>query len=361
MMHERKILNLMEANNNRCYVMCLLLTWLLISCSKSKTSVCNDNDSLYEQSPFKIGTIGDLALVHSEQKYLDIVTKQFNSITPENLFKPSYLHPDETLFQWEEADQLAEFCSTNNKRLHGHTLIWHQQLPAWMQNFKGTSADWEAMMKTHIKTIVAHFKGKVKAWDVVNEAFNEDGTLRKTIWQEHLGNDYIAKAFIYAHEADPEALLFYNDYSLESNRNKRNAVISYLNNLRQKEINVDGIGLQMHLTIPGAEASEIAETLQLVSHNNYRIHISELDVSVNPLGKNIGPDKALFEKQADLYGKVALHYMQIPEKYQYGITIWGISDKNSWIRYFYNRNDYPLLYNDDYDPKPAYCKLKEIL
>ena len=216
-------------------------------------------------------------------------------------------------------------------------------------------------MKTHIQVIVLHFKGKVSGWDVVNEAFNEDGTLRNTIWRQKIGAGYIEKAFIYAYEADPKVLLFYNDYNLESNPNKRNSVIGFLNNLRNRGIKIDGIGIQMHVNILSTEATQVASALQSISNNDYQIHLSELDISVNPLGKNITPSQSLFTKQANLLGEIVLQYKQIPTRYQYGITFWGISDKTSWIIDYFNREDYPLLYDDNYLPKPAYCKLKETL
>src|SRR5690606_8181485 len=122
--------------------------------------------------------------------------------------------------------------------LHGHVLIWHKQLPNWIQTFKGEPLEWEGIMKTHIDSVMRHFKGKVNSWDVVNEAFNEDGTLRNTIWMEKIGDTYIEKAFTFAHKADPEALLFYNEHGLEVNPIKRSAVLKYLNNLKGRGVKI---------------------------------------------------------------------------------------------------------------------------
>ena len=338
----------------------LLLTFFF-SCAKNDSSVCDDSDGLYMHSDFPIGVAIDINELYSNSLYKSIAIKQFNSVTPENIFKAEYLHPEPAFFDWTDADSLTNFCIANNKRLHGHTLIWHQQLPKWILNFQGNSSDWEQLIKTHIQTIVLHFKGKVTGWDVVNEAFNEDGTLRNTIWRQKIGAGYIEKAFIYAHEADPNVLLFYNDYNLESNPNKRNSVIGFLNNLRNRGIKIDGIGIQMHINILSTEATQVASALQSISNNDYQIHLSELDISVNPLGKDITPSQSLFTKQANLLGEIVLQYKQIPARYQYGITFWGISDKTSWIIDYFNREDYPLLYDDNYLPKPAYCKLKETL
>ncbi len=328
---------------------------------KQNARPCNEELGLAAYANYPVGAAVDLSLLNYDTTYQIIAIKQFNSFTPENIFKAAYLHPEPNAFNWNEADQLADFCQRYNKRLHGHTLIWHEQLPPWIWNFEGNADAWEQLMKTHIQTIMTHFKGKVKAWDLFNEAFSEDGTLRNTVWMQHIGATYIEKACLFAREADPGALLFYNDYNLESNPAKRNGVISFFNHLRDRGIAIDGIGVQMHISLVYPDASQIADAFKVISDNGYKIHVSELDISVNPEGRYIGPDQELFKKQANLLGQLILHYNQLPAKNQYGITFWGISDKTSWIRSSFHRIDYPLLYDDEYKPKPAYCKLKDIL
>lgn len=338
-----------------------LLLIFLLGCQKEKIYTCNDNIGIYTLSNYPIGTAIDVFELGNDPIYTSIAIKQFNSFTPENIFKAQYLHPEPFLFNWTEADSLVSFCHNNNKRLHGHTLIWHQQLPQWILDFQGSASDWEQLMKVHIQTIMLHFKNKVIAWDVVNEAFNEDGTLRNSIWKQKIGASYIEKAFLFAKEADPNALLFYNDYNLESNPTKLKSVLSFLNNLRERGVYVDGIGIQMHISTYYPEPTQISGTFQKIASNAYKIHVSELDISVNPLGKDIVPDEELFNEQANVLGSLILDYNQIPKQFQYGITFWGISDKNSWIRSFYNRDDYPLLYDDNYMLKPCYCKLIKTL
>jgi endo-1,4-beta-xylanase len=333
----------------------------IFACRKEETSACNDKTGIYSLSPYPIGTAIDFNELVNDPLYQSKAIQQFNSITPENIFKAEYLHPQPFVFNWVEADSLVSFCQKNNKRLHGHTLIWHQQLPQWILEYQGSSSDWETLMKTHIQTIVAHFKDKVTAWDVVNEAFNEDGTLRDNIWKQHIGADYIEKAFLFARESDPTALLFYNDYNLESNPSKRKSVLSLFNHLKNRGVKVDGIGIQMHISTSYPESTQIAHAIQEIASNHYKVHISELDISVNPLGKDIVASEALFNEQADVLGSVVFNYNQVPKPLQYGITFWGISDKNSWIPNFYNREDYPLLYDEQFLPKPCYCKLIKTL
>jgi endo-1,4-beta-xylanase len=341
-------------------ILCLFLV-VLVGCKKKVSPTCNDSAGLYTIAKYPIGAAIDFNEFISNSVYRSIAVKQFNSFTPENIFKAEYLHPEENRFEWLDADSLANFCLANRIRLHGHVLVWHQQLPQWILSYTGNTAAWDTLLKIHIETIVRHFKGRVKAWDVVNEAFNEDGTLRNSIWRQKLGDSYIEKAFVYAHEADPDAMLFYSDYNLESNPDKRNSALSLLNHLRDRGIRIDGISLQMHISIQYSEASQIAEALRQIANNHFKLHLSELDISVNADNKHGSPNASLFNRQADLLGQIIEAYNQLPKEYQYGITFWGISDRNSWIRSYYHRQDYPLLYDDNYLPKPAYCKLQNVL
>lgn len=329
------------------------------SCRKEEISHCNIQDkSLADCVNFYCGNVVDLNRMSFNLDYERIVNTQFNSVTAENIMKPESLHPSENTFYWTEADRLADYCASNSKRLHGHTLIWHQQLPHWMLNFQGDKTDWEHMMREHIFQIVNHFKGKVTSWDVVNEAFNDDGTLRNSIWKENIGSSYIEKAFQYAHEADPDAKLFYNDYSITLNPVKRKAILSFLNNLKARGIPIDGIGAQMHIFNGFPENIEISNAIDDIWKNDYLVHISELDISINPFSKQIKEaPKGELIRQAEKYLYIFKTYDKIPDRYKFGITIWGVGDSDSWIRSHYNRDDFPLLFDDNYQPKNAYCKL----
>lgn len=344
---------------NSLYILILII--LFCGCKKNIPIECSDNIGLYKFSKYPIGCAINFDFLNNDNFYRNISLQQFNSITPENIFKASFLHPSESVFDWVNADSLVRFCKINQKRLHGHTLLWHQQLPNWMNYFQGNLQQWEAMMKSHIQTIITHFKNDVKAWDVVNEAFNEDGTLRNNIWKQHLEDSYLEKAYNYAKDVDANILLFYNDYNIESNNNKRQAVLQCLNNLRNRGVKIDGIGLQMHINTYSTDQSEIANTIKLFSDNGYKVHLSEVDISVNPLSLTSINKEIAFQRQANLLGGIIKAYNQLPQRNQYGITFWGISDKDSWIPAYYNRIDYPLLYDDNYSPKPMYCALKNNL
>lgn len=344
---------------NRLLKIVFLSSILYPSCQKENLSLCeNLNNRLSDRVDFYLGTAVDLPNLLNNQDYSQIINNQFNSVTAENIMKPAYLHPSLNTYYWTEADQLADYCIANSKRLHGHTLIWHNQLPEWILNYQGSTDDWENLLREHIFQIVNHFKGKVSSWDVVNEAFNDDGTLRNSIWKEKLGPSYIEKAFNYARQADPNAKLFYNDYSLAINPMKRTAVLNCLNSLKSKGTPIDGIGMQMHIFNSFPENNEISNAINEIWKNDYLVHISELDISINPFSHamQIPPEDEL-KRQAEKYLYIFKTYDNIPDQYKFGITIWGVSDNVSWIRKFYNRDDFPLLFDDNYQPKPAFCKL----
>lgn len=329
----------------------------LVSCHKAPLELCDAGQALFSYYPFPVGVAINPNELYPNSEYQRIATHHFNSVTPENIFKPSYLHPGPGRYEWADADQLAAFCRANNQRLHGHTLIWHQQLPGWMSGFSGSPAEWDALFRDHIQTICRHFRGQVRSWDVVNEAFDADGGLRSTLWSQHLGSNYLEKAFRYAHEADPDALLFYNDYDLESNPAKRRAVLAWLQTMRQRSVPVHGLGLQMHISIAHPDNAQMAEALRDAQKTGLLLHLSEIDVSVNPLGQAVGPTPALLQRQADKLAFLVRTYQELPRVQQFGITFWGISDQNTWIRNYFHRDDYPLLFDDNYQPKPAFCLL----
>lgn len=339
----------------------LLLCLMGLSCSKKDRVTCADQSRLYACSKFEIGVAVDLTALQFDSLYREIVNTQFNRVTPENAFKIAALHPEKNQFNWTEADVLVDYCLKNNQKLHGHTLVWHANLPAWVENYTGSESDWEELFKNHIQTICRHFKGKVQSWDVVNEAFNENGTLRNSIWKQKLGPSYIEKAFQYAHEADPGALLFYNDFNLSMNPSKRKAVLKLMQNLRHRGVPIDGIGMQMHISIQWPENADMAEAMEEITEAGFKLHLSEIDISLNPYNKEFDLTEELLNRQADKMKAISLMYQRLPEQLQFGMSFWGVSDTYSWIRSSFNREDYPLLFDDAYQIKPMYKKLKETL
>lgn len=348
--------------------MVLLITY---SCKKGTPTPVTvssvDTTTLRSVASFPIGAAMNPDLIKSNTYYTKIAGTQYSSLTPENVMKFAATEPSLSQFSFADGDYLVSFAAQKHMRVHAHNLIWYTSLPVWVINFQGDSLAWESMFKTHIETVAGHFKGKVASWDVVNEAIRDDnGTLRNqdvnagdgSIWRRHLGPDYIARAFQYAHEADPNALLFYNDYGQEYNGLKLDSIIALVTKLKTRGIPISGIGIQLHIDINTSNTG-ITTALQKLAATGLLIHISELDISVNPgNNQNLVLTDALMQTQAAKYQFVAQTYRaSVPVAQQYGITTWEFSDAVSWIPVYYNRPDWPLPFDASYNKKAAFYGL----
>lgn len=316
--------------------------------------------TLQSSLSFRFGASVNIGFLQKNEDYRALVTREFNSITAESAMKIKEIHPEEKAFDFADADYLVNYAEQNNKRVHGHTLIWDSSLPSWIKNYKGDSKAWENLFKTHIQTIVKHFKGRVQSWDVVNEAFKDDGTLDKTtLWYKKLGPDYIARAFQYAHEADPGAILFYNDYGHEYGNFKRRGIVAYVNELKKRGVPIHGVGMQMHSRYNLSD-DKFAKAINEVAATGLQVHISELDISLNPesnTSKKLTSD--LLKAQAAKYKFIVKTYNAIPKSQQFGITTWNVTDGDSWVPKSYKRPDWPLLFDINYEKKPAYYGVLE--
>lgn len=296
-----------------------------------------------------------------------LVKAQFNAISPENVMKWERIHPrpGSDGYDFEAADRYVEFGEKNGMFIVGHTLVWHGQTPRWVFQGDGTNAPTREVllqrMRVHIHTVVGRYKGRIKAWDVVNEALTEDGSLRNSQWYRIIGEDYIAKAFEYAHEADPAAELRYNDYSLE-NEPKRNGVIALVKKLQAQKVPISGLGSQTHanLTWPSAELLDTA--LTAFAELGIPISITELDVNASQRGQRNQSAEAsqnsqaaggtlvdeANQKLADQYGSLFRVFLKHRHNIQL-VTFWGVTDRDSWRRF-----GKPLLFDGEWRPKPAF-------
>lgn len=315
------------------------------------------NRTLKNSFNFPIGAAVDMDRLNGST-YNNVVTREFSSVTAESSMKFGAVHPSKDVFNFKKADAIVAFAKKNNMRVHGHTLIWPKDslAPAWLLSFKGDSTAWDNLLKTHIQTVVKHFKGQVASWDVVNEAYADNGTLKDNIWLRNIGPDYISKAFLYAHQADPNALLFLNDYGQEFGGKKMTAILNLVANLRKCNIRIDGLGFQMH-TVVRLDIKGLKTNVDRTVAAGLLVHFSELDVSVRyQKPENFKLDDALATSQAAKYKEIVKVYLSIPRALQFGITTWGVSDADS----FMNSNvvnkdhDYPLLFDKNYSAKPAY-------
>jgi len=299
----------------------------------------------------------------------ELIKAQFNSLTPENAMKMGPIHPEENRYNWTDADAIADFARQNNSRLRGHTLCWHNQTPAWLfidSTGKTVSRDvLLARLKRHITDVMTRYKGTVYAWDVVNEAVPDTSTAiyRKTRFLEIIGEDYIEKAFQYAHEADPNAQLFYNDYNTE-NPSKRERIFQLLKKLTAKGVPIDGVGLQAHWSIYEPTRQELEESITKFASLGLKVQFTEVDVSVYPKEHERRArrptDKSEFtpamnDRQAAQY-KMLFEVFRKHRNTVTGVTFWNLTDRYSWLDNFPvpGRKDYPLLFDQNGAPKKAY-------
>jgi endo-1,4-beta-xylanase len=307
-----------------------------------------------------------------------LVKAQFDSITPENVLKWESVHPEPDRYDFDLPDKYVAFGEKNHMFIVGHTLVWQHQTPKWVfEDAKGNPVDRETLLKRmreHIQTVVGRYKGRINGWDVVNEALNDDGTLRQTSWLKIIGEDYIAKAFQFAHEADPKAELQYNDYSLE-NEAKRNGAVELLGRLKAQGVPVTGVGLQGHYKIDWPSVDQEDATIAAFARLGVKVMITELDVDVlppamqyrgadislnvelqpklNPYANGL-PDsvqQTLANRYADLFGVFLKHRAALTR-----VTFWGVTDASSWLNNWpvRGRTNYPLLFDRDGRPKPAF-------
>jgi endo-1,4-beta-xylanase len=333
------------------------LLFLLFAFTEGDEPLCATR-KLYEAAPFPVGTALNTGKLKNEERYWTTALEHYNSFTPEKVMKPTFIHPKKDAFDFWEVDQLMRFCRERNIRLHGHTLIWDKANPSWMETFKGDSAEWESMLKQHIQTIVSHCKNDVHSWDVINEAFNDDGSLRQNIWLKNIGSSYIKKAFTWAKEADEQGLLFYNDYSLENNSEKLERVLAFFAALKGEGAPIDGIGMQMHISLERPSTADINSAAKKIEAAGFLVHYSELDISLTEGTPAFTRKKILYERQRIRVKEIVEGYMLIKKAARFGITFWGVSDNDSWLMEEHIRSK-PLLFNSRYKPKPAYCGFLE--
>jgi endo-1,4-beta-xylanase len=342
------------------YVFLLSFT-ILCACNKKKSDgpaigpVQPTNTTLKDSAPFPWGMAIDVNRLKTNELYNGVVTKESSSITAENAMKFGNTHPSKNTYRFTDADYLVDYAISKGKRIHGHCLIWNNSNPTWLTSFVGTKDEWEAIFKEHIQTVVSHFKGKVKSWDVVNEAINDQGVLSTGgFWYKNIGPDYVDKAFQYAHEADPDALLFYNDYGNEYSATRCDGIVNFVKDLKKRGIPIDGIGLQMH-TSAFTKETRLAYAITTAASTGLKVHISELDVALNTdANPNPAYTPALATLPAAQSKFIVKTYKSIPAAQQFGITTWDVSDADSWIPISYNRPDWPLPFDSNYEKKAAY-------
>ena len=304
---------------------------------------------------------------------LEILRTEFNSITPEVALKMHCISITPDSIDFSAADVMMEFAEANGIRVHGHVLLFDLSIPEWAQEYEDnnvwTEEQWENWVKNYIHTVVGRYRGRIPAWDVLNEIANTLGSGLKnaeSFWYRVMGPDYMKKALLWAEEADPDALLFINDNAQEVFPGKNNTVINKANELRAEGCRIDGIGYQGHIFITLFQGRYLNNwfAYKLAADNGYLVHLSELDLMTNIFGLTNSQSDLQHRIQRKRYNEIARAYIDaVPEHLRYGITIWNIADKNGFanivqlwedLRIFGGDEDYPLLFDNNYERKPAY-------
>lgn len=364
-------------------ILTLFASMLVVSCGNGKQATITEEPALKDVfgDKFLVGVAVNVRQSSEvDTASVKIIKKHFNSIVAEDCMKSANIHPEEDRYNFEQADQFVKFGQENNMAIIGHCLIWHSQLAPWFcVDQKGNNVSAEVLkqrMKDHITTIVTRYKGKIKGWDVVNEAIEEDGSYRKTKFYEILGEEYIPLAFQYAHEADPDAELYYNDYGMNV-PGRRDAVVKLVNSLKAKGLRIDAVGMQGHMGMDYPTIEDFEASMLAFAGTGVKVMITEWDMSALPTVKrsaNISdtvtfrktmnpypealPDSvsAVWNARMKAFFNLFLKHADIVER----VTAWGVSDGDSWKNNFpvRGRKEYPLLFDRNYEMKPF---LKELI
>lgn len=330
---------------------------------------------------FRMGVaVSNEALDTGDARQLDLIRHEFNSVTGENAMKWGVIRPDGRNWQWQRADRLADFAARNDMALVGHTFVWHSQIPASVfTDDSGAALGRTALlgrMQEHIETLAGRYRGRVWAWDVVNEAIDEDKGWRRSRWHDIIGDDFMEHAFRFARTADPKARLLYNDYNMH-NPGKRTFLVDVLRGYLDRGVPITGIGMQSHVGLDYPDLEEWERSIATYAGMGLKVHITELDVDVLPRAGSTQADvanraayaaelnpwpqglpEAMQEKLADRYEalfRILLRYRSSVER----VTFWGLHDGISWKNDFpvRGRTNYPLLFDRALRPKPAYDRL----
>jgi endo-1,4-beta-xylanase len=290
-----------------------------------------------------------------DPEYANLLTHDFNAVVPEVAMKFEVIHPEPYRYDFSQGDAIVKFARENGMKVRGHTLVWGNQLPEWILQGDYTREQWIEILREHITTVVGHYRDEqnlektVIAWDVVNEAVGKQGELFDNFWLQKIGPEYIPLAFKFAHAADPEALLFYNDNAGEGLNQKSQGIYNLVQGLVNSDTPIDGVGLQMHTAAGVAPTTqELVANMKRLGDLGLAVHITEMDVRTQYSNKST-PEK--LQDQATVYRQVMAACLQSPNCT--GFFTWGLTDRYSWIPGFTGNPDAPLLFDENYQPKPA--------
>lgn len=353
----------------------LLITLVLAGCGGGSTSSNNPSGpsnpstptttlrSLASPHSILMGTAADSPFLSSDSSYGSVLGTEYSQLQAENEMKFGLIHPEQNTYDFSGGDALVSFAQAHSMMVRGHTLVWYQEVPDWVTTGGFGATDLSSILQDHINTVMGHYAGKVYAWDVVNEAFNDDGTMRDTIWYDQpgigfagQGTAYIEQALRWAHAADPAAKLFYNDYNAETMDAKSDAIYAMAVDFKNRGVPLDGIGFQTHVDLTFDNTSTLASfasNLQRFADLGLDVHITELDIRLSD------NSSTSLNAQAKLYGELMTMCVQQPRCKVF--QTWGFTDKYSWIPNAFPGWGWALLFDDTYQKKPAYTAISNAL
>ncbi|MFV9552311.1 endo-1,4-beta-xylanase [Algibacter sp. PT7-4] len=318
-------------------------------------------------NPFYVGVAVKAHQLTEGSAYDVVLKNEFSSITAEYEMKMNPISTGSGSYNWEASDKIVNYGNDNGINVHGHALVWHNAVPDWLSNYSGTDAEFALEVKKYITDVVTRYAGKIKSWDVVNEAVDDNGNMRNTIFLQKMGDNYIKDCYQWARDAanaagDTNLLLFYNDYATSTNIPKQNKMFTIVNDLNASNL-IDGVGFQMHNTYLSPTKEQIETDINRAVALGLKIHVSELDIQVNQNNDitYLTEERALAQKEK--YKEIVKIYNALPTANKYALTVWGFKDNESWIPYStdlnHPGNDWPLLYNDKFELKKAHTGFLE--
>ena len=344
-----------------------IILFLTVSCASARTATLSARlapkitsttlRSLAQTRHFYIGTAVDVDALQNEQQYSETLAREFNMVTPEVSMKFDATEPQRGVYSFSEADGIVAFARAHDMQVRGHNLVWYRALPAWLTTGNFTRNELMTILHDHIFTEVAHYRGQINIWDVVNEAVNDDGSLRDSIWLRGIGPDYLDLAFRWAHEANPQARLFYNDYGGEELEHKSDAIYALVKGLLQRGVPINGVGLQMHVSLDSyPKPQDVLANMQRLAALGLEVQITEMDVKIQADARSM---QAKLDAQSTIYRDMLSTCLSVIKCTAF--VMWGFTDAHSWIPAYTGHPDAPLIFDQEYRPKSAYFALASVL
>ena len=347
----------------------LLLVLLTTSCGQASTQAQKNQAiqalptpeptlrSLAQAHGIYIGTTVSVGALQREKQYRDILATEFNMVTPEVSMKFDATEPERCHYTFTEGDTLVAFAKAHNMQVRGHNLVWYMALPSWLTTGHFTRDELMSILHDHIFAEVSHYREQVNIWDVVNEAINNDGSLRDSIWSRGIGPDYLDLAFRWAHEANPQARLFYNDYGGEGLGQKSNAIYNLVSGMIKRGVPINGVGLQMHVSVDGyPPPQDVLANMKRLAALGLEVQITEMDVKIQDDPR---PMQVRLAAEAQIYRDMLSTCLAIEQCTAF--VMWGFTDRHSWIPGATGHPDAPLIFDAAYRPKPAFFALLNVL